>query len=386
MKTVNWFEKMRPLALTAALFCSVGLAAAQSQTGGQKVGPGNVIVHPALGGTIFGFDVDQNGTEGLLSESLTTAKDCLYATETFNQSTGAIVKVVRKDVSKTCGNDDVTWGVVGTSVGLVEHQRSPVFDELEMTFPVLNPLSGNKFTGDWKLKNKRDEIVAASRNQGTSMNAFQIFDFDTGMEYLIGSDVAANQIGPAIQVTSTYGIIGLNTNTGLAVVPIQIDGSYGPSNITQVDLTSGTQTMFTGIGSGQVLGLGVDSADNIAVTTTYGDSAVEFYDLANQTVIAYDQLPNCDNPACAGADVEFDPINKLFLVAQPITSVGVGQTSTIFVYNTQGDLIETLNNFNFYTQRFDVLPVHIALHPSQRSGFVDVTNSIGVGAIQSFTY
>jgi hypothetical protein len=28
----------------------------------------------------------------------------------------------------------------------------------------------------------------------------------------------------------------------------------------------------------------------------------------------------------------------------------------------------------------------MAIHPSERSGFVDVTNSLGVGAIQSFTY
>jgi hypothetical protein len=33
-----------------------------------------------------------------------------------------------------------------------------------------------------------------------------------------------------------------------------------------------------------------------------------------------------------------------------------------------------------------VLPVHMALHPGNRSGFVDLTNSQGTGALQSFTY
>jgi hypothetical protein len=125
------------------------------------------------------------------------------------------------------------------------------------------------------------------------------------------------------------------------------------------------------------------------VTTTFGDAGVEFYDLKNQTGFE-EILPfipeNCDN-ACTGVDVEFDPIHKLFLVAQPISSQQQNSDfSTIYVYNKQGTLLETLNGFNFYTERFDVFPVHMAIHPSDRSGFVDVTNSIGVGSIQSFTY
>ena len=74
-------------------------------------------------------------------------------------------------------------------------------------------------------------------------------------------------------------------------------------------------------------------------------------------------------------------------MAQPISSQQQNSTfSTIYVYNRQGTLLETLNKFNFFTQRFDVFPASMAIHPSERSGFVDVTNSIGVGASQSFTY
>jgi hypothetical protein len=95
---------------------------------------------------------------------------------------------------------------------------------------------------------------------------------------------------------------------------------------------------------------------------------------------------NCDD-ACTANDVEYDPIHKLFLVAQPLSSQQVNANfSTIYVYNTRGDLLETLNGFQFTTARFDLFPVHIALHPSDRSGFVDITNNLGVGAIQSFTY
>jgi hypothetical protein len=236
---------------------------------------------------------------------------------------------------------------------------------------------------------KTAEIFGVSRNQGTPMNAFQVYDFTTMLEYVFGSDVAKDTFGPVVQIASYPGIIGLNTNTNTAIVPTSDGYPFGPSYMNQIDLSSGKITTFLGIGSGIVQGLAVNSVDNIAVTTTFADAGVEFYDLKNQTGFE-ETLPfipqNC-NAACAGFDVEFDPIHKLFLVAQPISSQQQNSNfSTIYVYNTKGTLLETLNGFNFYTQRFDVFPVHIAIHPSDRSGFVDVTNSIGVGSIQSFTY
>jgi hypothetical protein len=82
----------------------------------------------------------------------------------------------------------------------------------------------------------------------------------------------------------------------------------------------------------------------------------------------------------SGADVEFDPLHKLFLVAQPNSSRGSG--STIYVYDTGGNLQETLNGFSF-SNAFNVIPVHIALNPSNRSGYVDGPSN---GELQSFTY
>ena len=84
------------------------------------------------------------------------------------------------------------------------------------------------------------------------------------------------------------------------------------------------------------------------MTSTYGDSGVEFYNLADHTGFE-ETLPNCTSPACSGFYVEFDPVNKLFLVAQPISSQ-VNNQSTIYVYDTQGNLIETLNGLNFCTK------------------------------------
>jgi hypothetical protein len=204
------------------------------------------------------------------------------------------------------------------------------------------------------------------------------------MEYVFGTDVAKNTVGPVVQITSIPGIVGLNTSSNTAVVAVGNQNPFGPPSIAQISLAHGKVRSFQGIGSGNVQGLAVDSADGIAVTTTYGDSGVEFYNLANQSSFE-ETLPQCSSPACSGFDVEFDPVNSLFLVAQPISSQ-VNNQSTIYVYDTQGNLIETLNGLNFYTQRFDVLPVHIALDPANRIGFVDLTNNEGTGAIQSFSY
>ena len=66
-------------------FISPRSAAAQTH---RPTGPGNVIVHSKFGGQIFGFDIDQNGTEGVLSEAQDLGGGkVLAAVETFDQKT-----------------------------------------------------------------------------------------------------------------------------------------------------------------------------------------------------------------------------------------------------------------------------------------------------------
>src|SRR5262245_11824575 len=86
-----------------------------------QVGPGSVIVNSKFGGQIFGFDIDQNGTEGLLTEARTIPGGrVLAAVETFDQATGEIISVVKRLTSK---DDFLTLGVVGNSVGLTEREH-----------------------------------------------------------------------------------------------------------------------------------------------------------------------------------------------------------------------------------------------------------------------
>jgi hypothetical protein len=85
--------------IASVLFVFLLISAAVAQDSSQKpgIGPGNVVVHTALGGFILGYDIDHNGTEGLLAESLAlpNGKDDA-AIETFDQRTGKIVKIVKQ--------------------------------------------------------------------------------------------------------------------------------------------------------------------------------------------------------------------------------------------------------------------------------------------------
>src|ERR1700757_3138666 len=106
-----------------SLFCAASTLSV-GQTDFQPnpaAGAGSIIVHSKFGGQIFGFDIDQNGTEGVLSEAQDlTSGNVLAAVETFDQATGKILNVVTKTQTQ---DDFITLGVVGSSVGLVEHEH-----------------------------------------------------------------------------------------------------------------------------------------------------------------------------------------------------------------------------------------------------------------------
>jgi len=160
-------------------------------------------------------------------------------------------------------------------------------------------------------------------------------------------------------------------------------GAFGRRPVIGVvDLTARTFTEFEGIGFGFVNGIAIDSADGIFCTDTEDDASVEFYNLSTETGFTVVLPGSGGQQFYSGADVEFDPINKLFLIAQPNSS-SAPSGSTIYAYDIHGKLQEVINGFSFSVS--NVVPVHIALHPSLRSGYVDGPDA-GVTEIQNFTY
>lgn len=390
-----------PVFFAAFLFCALSVASplplvAQSSTAAsQPVGPGKTIVHSKFGGQIFGFDIDQNGTEGVLSESQTLSNgDNLAAVETFDQATGKILSVVSKIES---ADDYVTLGVTAGSVGLVEREHVKGIYVVKRYYGEINPMAANKFTSLWTPPLTGDDIIIGiSRNQNTPTTAVLYFE-NTANNFkssVFGSDVATNTFEPAITLSDTvFGFdneptIGYDSTTNQAVIAASDGAVGGPApQIALVNLTTGVVDQFTGIlgpppfHQGTINGLAVDSEDGIACTTTELDFRVEFYDLATETGFAV-VLPDATGQIQSGTDVEYDPVNKLFFVAQSVSSTGSG--SSIQVYNPQGQLVESLNGFNF-SDAFNVIGTHIALNPTNRTGYVDGPDA-GVTEIQSFTY
>jgi hypothetical protein len=371
-------------------FCLFILTLMNARAGESKpaVGSGSIIVHSKFGGQIFGFDIDANGNEGVLSESSSLpGGNNLAAVETFDQTTGTIIRVVTGTKTQ---DDFVTLGVFN-SVGLVEYEHVLGFLNVVRRFFTLDPLGANRFTGGWKPPIDQRHIVSkVSGVLGSSVSAVYVLDNTGSFTPLVfTSNVGANTFGQVFSITDQDFTSGsdpgfaYDNQTNEAVLGHSMLGNpFVPGFIATVDLTNGVFSKFRGVGLGDVNGLAVDSSTGTVCTTTEIDFSVEFYNLATHSGFAQ-PLPGAVNQFYSGADVEFDPVNRLFLVAQPHSSTAQSGSS-IHVYDVAGNLIESLNGFNF-SNAGNVVPAHIALKPSARSGFIDGPDP-GVREIQSFTY
>ena len=387
---------LTPAVLLCA-FCFVELIPSASHAGesNRVVGPGGVIVHSQFGGQIFGFDIDPNGNEGILSESLGLPDgNYLAAVETFDQTTGEIIQVISMTKSQS---DFVTLGVFN-SVGLIENEIVLGFLNVVRKFRTIHPLDANQFTSSWTPPIDQRHIVSkvsgglamVSGVRRASNSAVYVMDNSGSFTPLVfTTNVGSNTFGPVIGITDEHFVSGSDPGfaydgqTNQAVLGHSFLGNpFVPGFIATVDLTTGAFSRFRGVGIGDVNGLAVDPSTGTACTTTEIDFSVQFYDLATQTGFSQ-PLPGAVNQFYSGADVEFDPVNKLFLVAQEHSSTAQSGSS-IHVYDVKGNLVESLNGFNF-SNAGNVIFAHIALNPSRRSGFVDGPDP-GVTEIQSFTY
>lgn len=373
------FVNKKASCLIALLLCLFSIAVRQASA--AQAGP--IIVQTKFGGSILGYDVDQNGTEGLLSEFVTLVDgNFLIATETFSQQTGAIIKVIAKE-NNTSSDDFVTQGIFGNSVGLDAFLHTHINH-----FLTLNPLDTNKFTGVWTPPIKNNyELWEISRNQGVPNVAAMQVSFVSGPSYLFSSNIAANSFGSMISLEPIsqdffIPLIALDAKANTAVLAqTEICANCTPE-MAEVNLTTGKMREFEGIGVGSAAGLAVDSNTGIACTTTTIDQNVEFYDLAKETGFLV-HLPGASSEIQSGQDVEVDSIHGLFLVDQYTSTGDINNPQPrIYVYDEQGNLQNTVGG---------LLPIpisgaYIALNPHTRTGFVPVVTSESVNELQSFTY
>jgi len=185
--------------------------------------------------------------------------------------------------------------------------------------------------------------------------------------------------GPAQSSTT---VLGLNC-IGVATSPYYCQGgshnslrnnaNAGYNNATVAGAVAPSDGEFACVGIGAALGLGVDSADDIACTTSYADWSIEFYDLKTKTGTKQ-TLPGATGVFFDGGDVQFDPINDLFLIDQPMCSDGGG--SCVYAYTPQGQMVEVVAGLADFG--------HIALNPGTRTGFM-LAGALG-NELQSFSY
>jgi hypothetical protein len=350
----------------------------------HQVGLGAVFTTPD-GGQIFGFDVDRNGSDAIYDSSVSSGIADTSSVGTFDQNTGKVIKIV-KTVHSPKGNDEVvTFGIVGADVGFVDDEQvhlDPV--TRHDLFDLLNPVSGNKITAHWLPPHAKGNILwslAPNQNSDT-----QVAMMINGLHaYMYVWDSATNAFLKRFQVPFVTTSVAVDTVTNQAV--LAGDQGNGAPTITLIDLKNGDSFTFVGLNNGFAVGpssLAVDSNTGVACTPQSGNAQVVFYTLSNGVGTAV-QLPrtNSGSQLNSGAAVTNDPINKLFLVAQPYSTTA-SSGSSIDVYDETGDLIETLNGFNFQgLDRVPQFPVKIAINPSQRVGWVQGPS---VSQLQQFFY
>ena len=292
----------------AIALCSLTcLAAAQTAPTRSPKGPGKIVVRPKFGGQIAGYDIDQNGTEGVLSEQATLKNgDTLSAVETFDQKTGKIVKVIRKGVTQY--DDDIVIGIVGTSTAIVVHEHAVAHGAVR-TYHLISPLDANKYTGLWHpphFDDNNDIVFGVSHDQGATDAAFFVLhDIYPGTTYFaFEEDMQKQTFGKEITMTSpdfepfTPVAFAFDVKTNTGVLAAAQGCNYCTPEIGSVNLNTGKFDEFQGLGKG-LQGFAVDSDDGVACTTSADDASVQFYDLKTQTGISED-LPGGEGQAQSG--------------------------------------------------------------------------------------
>lgn len=364
----------------------VAIAPGRLRESGVSIGK---IVHTADGGQIFGFSVDQNGDDGLLASSQDTSSGVKSSVETFSQSMGKITKVIARTNTM---DDFVDLGIFAGDVGLIEHEHVIGPLQVRRSFHILNPVTGNAFTGLWTPPNRSNLLVEQTAdNQSTTQAAVFGVTKSAGAPLLFASNIAANTFGPVFHLDGNlFGLgdqpqLAEDVATDQAVFGTSPDGGRvggSPPDIELVDLATGKVTGFQGVrippfNSGFVNGIAVDSTTGIACTSTELDASVEFYVLATGAGTAV-QLPGSNgNQGNTGESVAVDQIHHLFFVVQPNGTVGP-PGSVVDIFDEQGNLQASITGFT----AFSVTP-ELAVNPTTRVGFVSGPTS---DAITEFIY
>lgn len=347
------------------------------------------------GGQIFGFDINQNGDDGVLASAQDRIGGVLVSVETFDQDSGRITRSFKRELGNR--NEYSVDGIFAGDTALITHYVTPNGTIYAQRFyNVMSPVTAQRFTGAWNPPLKDIDVLMAGTDQAavdTVLFAIELRKADR--PHLLVSNIAANTFSNDIPLNpSLFGPangvhLAQYTSANQAVLALSPDAGTvrgAAPLIVQVDLSTGAMSQFSGFNngffhSGSVNGLAVDPNTGVAVTTTELNSQVEFYDLKSQSGIAAVQLPCTTNTdqINSGSNIAVDPVNKLFLVTDYLYCDG-RQGSAIVVYDEAGNFVEAITGFNFAIG--EPAPV---LNPSKRMGWA-FSGPEGFSQLQQFFY
>jgi hypothetical protein len=360
------------------------LASRPVQFARRLVGPGSVLTSHS-GGPIIGWAIDENGTDGVLTEVTRISTPYRSIVETFDQATAQIVKVVREQNSGPKGNRELAVrGILADDVGLIDDELRHEGKTFRDVYDVMVPVTGNSISGTWKQPPGKDFLlydIADQQSNPVSVMTATILDGVISKPptfEVVVTDVETNKVLRILHAPRGDGVdypylVAEDTSLNKAYVPA---ASYSSNPIfIAYDVNTGKAASFLGPSFGPIDGMAIDSTTHVLCTTTHSDYSVEFYDLKGGKQISEVALPNAGGEQEAGYSIAADPINHLFLVEQPLSSVSSG--STIYVYDESGSLQETLNGFAFGDYS------GIQITAATRSGYVAGPRA---NQLQSFTY
>jgi hypothetical protein len=358
------------------------------------------VVTSQFGGEIFGWDMNQNGNDGVLTETV-LGSTTINAIETFDETTGKITKVVQK--TQGLNPEPVADAIAGSDVGIVDVERQKIkhaqFQRNDY-FDLIDPVTGEKITGRSKPAQMHGIVPNFVTNNQASPNQVMmaLYPDKRGVDQvgLYAYDTAHNVWGKRVDFPKVFlfqngfpNYAAVDATTNEAVVAYLGRQRYNPhesATFYVMDAATGKHLRsFYGRGFGWPNGMAVDPTTDTLCTTTTGDMDVEFYNLSTGKGKAV-KIPVLypKGPLTNGAAVAADPIHHLFLVAQ-LDSTFAPTGSTVIVYDERGKLVEYINGFNFFSP-FSVVAPHLAVNPSNRTGYVNDFNNPNLNQLQEFSY
>jgi len=349
-------------------------------------GPGPVLTSK-FAGQIFGWGIDENGTDGVLTEVVPGSGNSFTSiVEAFDQPTAQIKKVVRKQFSGPSGNRELAVeGILSNDVGLVDYERLYPNSVRRDIYYVMAPVLGYEITGTWTRPPGRNFLIydiADQQRDPVAVMAATIIDRtikNPPTFEVVVTDVATNRIlhilhAPKLDGVNYPYLVAEDITTHHAYVPA---ANYRSETVfVDFDTRNGhvSNTFIAPPFSGPVGGIAIDSATHMMCTTTGTNYSVQMYDLRTKKQTFVGQIPNAGGEGQAGSSIAADPIHHVFLVEQPNSLLG---GSEIYVYDEKGKVLEGLTGFAFAPSS------GIQVDATGRTGYVAGPHA---NQLQSFTY